>query len=199
VIPFYIAVEFFRFYTHGSFFGNRKALLSREKSLYGIGLIFAYQYEENLIEKYRSGRMEPRGSRYWETAFREAEEYRKTCLGGLGRRNIFTPRILYNILALSAEKYCMALFYSRSIMPENHTFHDLANALKEVLGDNIDKDFLESFRDLDTPQADMCSLGIFKPQPLNYSQIEIYVDILDRLREMIRGYLPQAAVSTLTA
>jgi len=129
-------------------------------------------------------------SRHWEEAYKEAEEYRKTCLGGLGRRNVFTPRILYNILALSAEKYCMALFYSHRVMPENHTFHDLANALKEVLGERIGDDFLISFRELDTPQMDMCSLGIFKPQPLDYSNIESYVIILERLREMIQGYLP---------
>jgi len=138
-------------------------------------------------------------SRHWETAYKEAEEYRKTCLGGLGRRKVFTPRILYNILALSAEKYCMALFYSQSVMPENHTFHDLANALKEVLGDRIGEEFLSSFRDLDIPQADMCSLGIFRPKPLEFTDIESYITVLEDLREMIRGYLPLAVGAAETA
>ena len=130
---------------------------------------------------------------YWEEALKEAEEYRSTCLGGLDRREVFTPRILYNILALSAEKYCMSLFYSRRIMPENHTFHDLSNTLQEVLGEGVKKEFLISFKELDKPQMNMCSLDIFKPEPMGFGDIKVYLIILNQLRDLIQSHLPQAA------
>lgn len=126
----------------------------------------------------------------WKETFKEAEDYRKTAAGGMNRKAIFTPRILYNILALAAEKYCVALFYSRHYMGEGHSFQDLANSLQDVLNDKIDQDFLKDFRELDKPMMAECSLALYKPEPLDYSDIEIYLNTLDRLRILVTAQLP---------
>ncbi len=129
----------------------------------------------------------------WEEALKEAEEYRKAAVGGMDRTAVFTPRILYNILAMSAEKYCIALFTSRRYMTEGHTFHDLAAALVEVLGSDIDEGFLKEFKDLDKPQMEQCSLALYKPTPMGYEDISSYLGVLEGLRELITGHLPRTA------
>ena len=126
----------------------------------------------------------------WEDVWKEAEEFRSAASGGMSRTKVFTPRILYNILAMSAEKYCIALFTSRRYMTEGHTFHDLANALTEVLGDAADEKFLKDFRGLDKAQMEQCSLAVYKPSPMGYEDIASYLEVLESLRTLVQGSLP---------
>jgi len=126
---------------------------------------------------------------FWEESLSEAVEYEEACRGGLNRRKVFTPRILYNILALSAEKYCMSLFYARKHMPECHSFHDMSRALSMLLGDKISSAILDKINALDIPMAAECSLEIFKPEPLDYDQVEEYLLTLDDLKALVNREL----------
>ena len=66
--------------------------------------------------------------KYYEASIEEADQYLKTAVGGLKPEKVFTPEILYNILGMAIEKYCLALLYYKETMPDNHTFHDLVDA-----------------------------------------------------------------------
>ena len=130
---------------------------------------------------------------FWQDALKQAEEYRSACIGGMEKRDIFTPRILYNILALSVEKYCMSLFHYHHHMPECHTFFDLSRSLEEVIENKLNEEFIQNIKDLDKPQMAECSLEIFKPEPLGYHDIDVYLNTLEKVRSLVRSELEQTA------
>jgi len=82
----------------------------------------------------------------------EGDQYLKAALGGLRRPQVFTPEILYNLLAMAVEKHFMALLTVRGTLPENHTFTDLVDAARQVVGLDADLEAellaLETFQNL---------------------------------------------------
>lgn len=58
----------------------------------------------------------------------DAEKFLKTGTNGQNRPKIFTPEILYNVLAMSIEKYFMAALAAEGDIPDNHTFTDFIEA-----------------------------------------------------------------------
>jgi hypothetical protein len=96
--------------------------------------------------------------KYYEGAVKEADQYLKTAVGGLKRESVFTPEILYNILGMAIEKYCMALFYYKESMPDNHTFYDLVAAMSLVA--SPPEDLKKELTDLQGYQ-EICSLSAY--------------------------------------
>jgi hypothetical protein len=95
---------------------------------------------------------------YCEAAIEEADQYLKTAVGGLKREAVFTPEILYNILGMAIEKYCMALLYYKESMPDNHTFLDLMAAMSKVVF--LPEDLKEELKTLQGYQ-EICSLTTY--------------------------------------
>ncbi len=75
----------------------------------------------------------------WQEFMAEGDAYLKTATGGAKRPEVFSPEILYNVLAMAIEKHVMAALVFKGTLADNHTFSDLINSCKEVcpLSDSV--------------------------------------------------------------
>ena len=87
----------------------------------------------------------------WKTWLREGQQYLKA---GMGEKNKFNNSILYNLLAMSLEKFVMAILGYNLSMPVNHTFSDLIYSLEALYP--IDDDLRKTVLLLETKQ-EICS------------------------------------------
>ncbi|HNY29566.1 MAG TPA: hypothetical protein PKO15_01645 [Fibrobacteria bacterium] len=94
-----------------------------------------------------------------EEFFREGEGYFKAVLGGAKRPAVFTEELVHDLLCMALEKYCMAILAGLGELPLNHTFADLAWALKHCVPVSAR---LESALLLLDERSDLCSLEIRK-------------------------------------
>lgn len=84
--------------------------------------------------------------------WKEGEAFHRTAIGAQKRPEVFTPEIIYNLLAMAIEKYFMAFFEVHNTMPDNHTFTDLIDSanrivpLPESLSDDLKS--LEAFQEI---------------------------------------------------
>jgi len=62
----------------------------------------------------------------------EGDAYLKAARGGQKRPGVFTPEILYNLLAMSIEKHIMAALIFKGTLADNHTFTDMIQSAKEL-------------------------------------------------------------------
>ncbi len=62
----------------------------------------------------------------------EGDAYLKTARGGQKRPGVFTPEILYNLLAMAIEKHIMAALIFKGTLADNHTFSDMIHSAKEL-------------------------------------------------------------------
>jgi hypothetical protein len=68
----------------------------------------------------------------WTEFMAEGDAYLKTGTGGALRPKVFSPEILYNVLAMAMEKHIMAVLIFKETLADNHTFTDLINSCKTV-------------------------------------------------------------------
>lgn len=90
-------------------------------------------------------------SEYWA----EGLGYHRTAVGARRRPKVFTPEIVYNLLAMAIEKYFMAFFEARGTLPDNHTFTDLMRAAHRL--HPLPPDLAEALTDLELLQ-DVCPI-----------------------------------------
>jgi hypothetical protein len=69
----------------------------------------------------------------WEQFYEEALGFHKTVRGSLKRPEVFTPGLVQNIAAMGIEKYFMAIFTHRGLLPRNHTMEDFVEEVKSFL------------------------------------------------------------------
>lgn len=101
----------------------------------------------------------------WKTFYDEGKSYHKTAQGSVRRPEIFTPGIIQNLSAMSIEKYFMAIFMYRGLLPRNHTMSDLIWEAKKLFP--LDPELEKILLYMDSLQA-ICSIDDFKitePQP----------------------------------
>lgn len=68
----------------------------------------------------------------WQEFMQEGDAYLKTARGGQKRPGVFTPEILYNLLAMAIEKHMMAALIFKGTLADNHTFTDLIHSAREL-------------------------------------------------------------------
>ena len=68
----------------------------------------------------------------WSEFMTDGDAYLKTARGGQKRPGIFTPEILYNLLAMAIEKHIMAALIFKGTLADNHTFTDMIHSAKEL-------------------------------------------------------------------
>jgi hypothetical protein len=68
----------------------------------------------------------------WKEFMAEGDAYLKTARGGQKRPAVFTPEILYNLLAMAIEKHIMAGLVFKGTLADNHTFTDLIDSAKTI-------------------------------------------------------------------
>lgn len=71
-------------------------------------------------------------SEKWAEFAADGDAYLKTARGGQKRPGVFTPEILYNLLAMAIEKHIMAALVFKGTLADNHTFTDLINSAKLI-------------------------------------------------------------------
>jgi hypothetical protein len=95
----------------------------------------------------------------WEKFLKEGREYHRTVLGSLKRPKVFTPEIIQNVAAMGIEKYFMAIFTSRGMLPRNHTMSDFVEETKSMMP--LTEELEASLRYFDSLQ-NICSFDDFK-------------------------------------
>ncbi|MGE4489595.1 MAG: hypothetical protein AB7E95_08635 [Kiritimatiellales bacterium] len=68
----------------------------------------------------------------WNEFMGEGDAYLKTACGGRKRPAVFTPEILYNLLAMAIEKHVMAVLMFNNSLADNHTFTDLIESARTI-------------------------------------------------------------------
>ena len=120
----------------------------------------------------------------WQEFFEDGNGYLKTATGALVKhREVFTPGILYNIIAIAIEKFVMAALMRHGTMPYNHTMADLVEAMEETFpGDlnSISSDLLQ----LDKYQ-EICDLEGFSIKPPGMEKIPAMIDLAGKMQSLV--------------
>jgi len=117
----------------------------------------------------------------WETFFDEGKRYHKTAQRSVRRPEVFTPDIVQNIAAMGIEKYFMAIFMHRGILPRNHTMTDLIEEAGKFLPIRDDLD--ATLRYMDSLQR-ICSINdieIRSPEP---SDVPRFIEAVTMVAEL---------------
>jgi hypothetical protein len=120
---------------------------------------------------------------YYANSIKEADQYLKAAVGGLKREAVFTPEILYNILGMAIEQYCLALLYYKGTMPDNHTFLDLVEAMSMV--EPVPEDLKKELRDLQAYQ-EICCLDAYVRKVPNRTAILGMIDTTRKLESFVK-------------
>ncbi len=131
----------------------------------------------------------------WEVFLKEGRSYHRTAQGSVRRPEVFTPGIIQNLVAMGIEKYFMALFMKRGMLPRNHTMQDLlaeADGLFE-----INEETRKALLRMDELQR-ICSIddfAIIEPTREDVPRFLAALDAIAALAERETGSIG-AAVST---
>jgi hypothetical protein len=134
--------------------------------------------------------METQEKPIWQQFYEDGQGFHRTVKGSLKRPQIFTPELVQNIAAMGIEKYFMAMFTRRGLLPRNHTMDDLVTEAKTFMA--LPEDLEASLRFFDSLQF-ICSIDaihISKPQP---EDILRFMDALDRIAILAEQELSHAA------
>jgi hypothetical protein len=112
----------------------------------------------------------------WEQFYADAQGFHRTVRGGLKRPEVFSPDLIQNIAAMGIEKYFMAVFTHRGLLPRNHTMHDFVEEVKAFaeLPPGLEEDLLY----FDSLQS-ICSFvdfNIVKPSPADVPRFVAAID-----------------------
>ena len=127
----------------------------------------------------------------WQQFLDEGDRYLKTAAGGAARRpGVFTPEILYNLVAMAIEKHIMGYLMYHRQLPDNHTLRDLMDALRK-LGD-LDEDLYGKVVDMDRFQ-EICSVFQYRREIPKAEDIATFLDLGEQIRTFIKKRLITAS------
>lgn len=137
----------------------------------------------------------------WMDFITEGRQFHKAALGGLNRPDVFSPEILYNLLAMAMEKYIMGLLMYRKSLPDNHTFRDLVDGLRRMeaqdpkySGPRLADELAEELLALDAFQ-EICSVEGYARRGPSVEEIRNMTRTSARLREYVMAGLPPEAMT----
>ncbi|MBC8414728.1 MAG: hypothetical protein ISR96_03645 [Nitrospira sp.] len=120
----------------------------------------------------------------WEDYLKDGNSFLKTALGAYEKkRAIFTPEILYNLIAMGIEKFIMAALMQHGALPYNHTMKDLVEAMDETFPSALDE-LREGLLTMDQYQ-DICDLDGFRITPPEKEEIPGMLQIAQRLQSLV--------------
>lgn len=117
------------------------------------------------------------GARFLRTATRAARK----------RRKVFTPDLLYNIIAMSIEKHIMGYLLHRRNLPDNHTLRDLIDGLKRV--DTVEEGLCDRMIRMDRFQEICCITAYHREVPAE-KDIEEMLSLGETIRDYVRARMP---------
>jgi hypothetical protein len=118
---------------------------------------------------------------YWQTFFSDGCGFHKTVRGSQKRPNIFTPSIVQNIASMAIEKYFMAIFLKRGILPMNHTMTDFINTAQIFL--SLEPELVKTLSYMDYLQQ-ICSFDHFKMITPSVTDIPRFLKAVDDVAEI---------------
>jgi hypothetical protein len=122
----------------------------------------------------------------WEDFLTDGSGYFKTAVGALVKqREVFTPPILYNLVAMAIEKFVMAALMRYGAMPYNHTMRDLVEAMEETFPGAV-TDMKDELLSLDKYQ-EICDLEGFAISPPGMEKIPAMLDLAGRVKSLVTG------------
>ncbi len=127
----------------------------------------------------------------WELYLKHGEEFYRCARDGYGNPEKFNEDALFNLAAMAIEKFSMGFLMKNSLLPEGHTFHEIAESLDELRP--LPSDLKEEIAGLDKFQASFCSLEIFRPDPVTREDILPMLETCEKLRDYIEGSLSASA------
>jgi hypothetical protein len=120
----------------------------------------------------------------WEEFWRDGQGFLRTATAAhRGRKSVFTPEILYNIIAMAIEKFVMAALMSYGALPYNHTMKDLVNAMEETFPGAVN-DIRERLIELDHYQ-EICALDAFAVIAPAREEIPAMLELGSRMQELV--------------
>ncbi len=124
----------------------------------------------------------------WQEFLDDGRRYLRTARGAfLNGNKVFTPEILYNIIAMSIEKFVMAALMRHGTMPYNHTMADLVEAMDETFPHAIE-DIRVGLLKLDTYQ-DICDPYEFTLTEPALDEIPTMLGLADTLQQLVENDL----------
>jgi hypothetical protein len=119
----------------------------------------------------------------WEEFWRDGQGFLRTATTAhAGGRRVFTPAILYNIIAMAIEKFVMAALMRYGALPYNHTMKDLVEAMEETFPGAVG-DIRERLIGLDRYQ-EICALDTFAIVAPAREEIPAMLDLGARMQEL---------------
>jgi hypothetical protein len=114
----------------------------------------------------------------WEIFLEDGRAFHRMARGSLKRPGVFTPELVQNIAAMGIEKYFLAIFAYRGLLPRNHTMGDLIDEAKTFMV--IPADLEASLRYFDSLQS-ICSVDYFTiTKPVQEEALR-FVETIDRM------------------
>ncbi|WPD21881.1 MAG: hypothetical protein Q3M24_14820 [Candidatus Electrothrix aestuarii] len=120
----------------------------------------------------------------WEEFLSDGERYLNTATAAhTKQKKIFTPEILYNVIAMAIEKFVMAVLMQRGTMPYNHTMTDLVEAMESTFPGKM-AGLGEGLLEMDKYQ-EICDLDGFKITPPGPEKIPGMLDLGKQMHTLV--------------
>lgn len=117
----------------------------------------------------------------WKTFLEEGRSYHRTAQGSVRRPEVFTSEIVQNLAAMGIEKYFMALFMHRGMLPRNHTMGDLLSEAEGIFA--IEPEVAETLLYMDSLQR-ICSMDDFEISSPRREDIPRFLSALDAMARL---------------
>ncbi len=120
----------------------------------------------------------------WEDFLHDGEAFLRTGMGAYTKgKKAFTSEILYNIIAMTIEKFVMAALMKHGALPYNHTMGDLVEAMDETFPNGMG-DIREGLLELDKYQ-EICDIDTYNISPPSMEEIPGMLQLADRLKSLV--------------
>lgn len=110
----------------------------------------------------------------------DGEGYLKAAVNGQKRPEIFTPEIIYNMLAMAIEKFVMAALLSKKMVADNHTFTDLVDAAAQI--SPFKDELIKNLKDLEVYQNICPVFDGYNRDPFPAEKIPLMIKVTDEVK-----------------
>jgi hypothetical protein len=124
----------------------------------------------------------------WQEMYRAACDYAKAIEKATDHTSVFSPETTRNICSLALEKFFMAFFMHRGMLPQNHRMTDLLITAEEFL--SISRETKAALLKIDN-QMDLCSLDNVSITPPPATDIPEFVAAVFEVKNLVSGALNQ--------
>lgn len=116
----------------------------------------------------------------WSEFMTEGDAYLKTATGGAKRPEVFSPEILYNLLAMAIEKHVMAALIFKGTLADNHTFTDLIISAARICP--LSESVIETLKDLEVYQNICPVFDGYNRDPFPVEKVAGMIDVANSIQ-----------------